>query len=129
MLFDCVKNALNKLSTAKSIAISCRQLNVGIIGSPFSGGQRTDGTELAPKYFRKSGLKGHIEKLGHKVTDYGDLNFQFDKSHASDEWSDLKMNYGKDVFGMAQKLSSQVQQVLKSEQICINLGGDHSLGK
>lgn len=106
-----------------------RHLNVGLVGSPFSGGQRTDGTELAPRYFRKFGLKGHIERLGHKVTDYGDIDFQFDKSRPSAEWSDLKMNYSKDVFRAATVLSAAVQQVLKAEQICVNLGGDHSLGK
>jgi arginase family enzyme len=127
MLTLCLKNALHRIN---SISVrSARHLNVGIVGSPFSGGQRTDGTELAPKYFRKSGLKGHIERLGHKVTDYGDVDFGFNKSLPSAEWSDLKMNYSRDVFSATLKLSAQVQQVLKAEQVCVNLGGDHSVGR
>ena len=120
----CVRQVA-KASTNQSV----RQLTVGLVGAPFSGGQRTDGTELAPRYFRNSGLKKEIERLGHRVTDYGDLSFQFDKGKPSADWSDLKMNYCKDVFDACLKLSKKVQNVLNNQDICVNLGGDHCLGK
>lgn len=66
-----------------------------------------------------------MQRLGWSVSDYGDLQFDRDEAASS---SDHRAKNLTCVANAADKLSTQVEKVLRDGLLPITLGGDHSLG-
>ncbi|KAK2580476.1 hypothetical protein KPH14_006216 [Odynerus spinipes] len=96
---------------------------VGIIGVPFEKGQPKEGVALGPKVIREAGLIKELEVLGLDVLDYGDIKYVPEGRCDVNNMSHLG-----DVAACTNRLSEQVQQVLKDGRRVLTLGGDHSLG-
>ncbi|CAN0398937.1 arginase, hepatic-like [Lampetra fluviatilis] len=100
------------------------QSSVGIIGVPFSKGQKRGGVEHAPMLLRKAGLVEKIEEMGYNVADLGDLSF----GEVKDDTPFQKHVPFPRTVGMAcQGLAQAVRQVVCDGRTCITIGGDHSL--
>ncbi|XP_051867290.1 arginase, hepatic-like [Pristis pectinata] len=96
---------------------------LGILGAPLSRGQGKKGVEVAPAALRKSGLVKALRIGGCDVKDYGDLKFEDEPE--DQPFGTVKMP--RTVGRANEKLSQAVNKVKASGQICLTLGGDHSL--
>ncbi|XP_069773185.1 arginase-2, mitochondrial [Narcine bancroftii] len=98
--------------------------SVGIIGAPFSYGQKRRGVEGGPQAIRDAGLTDRLAFLGWKLHDYGDLNFTI----VSKDTPYKNVHHPRTVGLANQSLSEAVSQALGDGHISLMLGGDHSLG-
>lgn len=101
---------------------------VGIVGVPFSKGQRRSGVSHGPKAIRNAGLisevKGYNENVD--IKDYGDVTESAEViDHAKKNIKNMP-NYN-EFIDVSYQLSEKVQQVLKDGRLCMTLGGDHSI--
>ncbi|XP_058875409.1 arginase-1-like isoform X1 [Acipenser ruthenus] len=97
--------------------------SVGIIGAPFSRGQRKDGVEKGPDYIRTAGLIEKLQAQGCQVKDYG--NLKLDDVPNDEPFGKVRMPK---TVGLAnQRLADAVHTVKKEGRACVVLGGDHSL--
>ncbi|ESP01024.1 hypothetical protein LOTGIDRAFT_207734 [Lottia gigantea] len=96
---------------------------VGVLGVPLSKGQPRDGTENGPKALRNAGIIKVLEDLGNQVIDHGDLQFE---TIENDNPKD-KIKNPKTVGAANKKISDAVYSIVKSEQLCLTMGGDHSM--
>ncbi|CAK6983012.1 arginase-1 [Scomber scombrus] len=97
--------------------------SAGIIGAPFSKGQRRGGVEKGPDLIRAAGLREKLQAQGCAVKDYGNLTFE---EVASDEPVG-RVKCPRAVGSANQRLSEAVQAVKKDGHTSVMLGGDHSL--
>lgn len=100
-----------------------RAQKLGLIGVPFRKGQGRQGVELGPKALRDCGLITSLQNLGHEVHDYGDLEFE----DFQDDPKLHNINNLKSVSEAGKKICSSVKKVVDAGEVCITLGGDHSL--
>ncbi len=102
--------------------------HIGIIGVPFSGGQRKQGVGNGPKALRKGGLIKDLQAISptFNIKDYGDIDYKIEADSAWNRSVD-NMNKLEHVSFCCKALSEKVQQILKDGRTCISLGGDHSI--
>jgi len=104
--------------------------DVALIGVPFSGGQRKDGVQLGPKTLRDAGIVEMIEKLGRKVTDYGDVTipeFSSQSPELTDHGNGYKLQNTHVCGVVSQWVADAVEKGAREDKICVTLGGDHSI--
>lgn len=119
-----------------------QQLNqkIGLVGSCFDKGQPKDGVQYGPKAFRENGLTQKFDDLHVDYKDYGDLSVK-DVLDSQSDYTDAnppaklpeklinsKLKNVQLVAGFSKLLSEKVHQCLNDDRICLNIGGDHSLG-
>lgn len=102
---------------------------VGLITAPFSGGQPKAGVEHGPRALRKAGLVECIEALGRKVHDYGDVSigkYSCDEPELTNfEGYTLK---NANICGqVSERIAEKVEEAVSNDQICVTVGGDHSI--
>ena len=51
-----------------------KRRNIGIVGCPLDLGAGRRGVDMGPSAIRIAGLQRHLEQLGHRVEDYGDID-------------------------------------------------------
>ncbi|XP_058792605.1 arginase, hepatic isoform X2 [Phymastichus coffea] len=95
---------------------------VGIVGVPFEKGQKKGGVAQAPDTIRAAGLINELKLLGLDVKDYG--NVKYDVSDVNVD----NMSHLGHVAGCTQKLSEEVQRILRDGRNALTIGGDHSIG-
>ncbi|XP_073671963.1 arginase-1 [Paramisgurnus dabryanus] len=96
---------------------------VGIIGAPFSKGQRRDGVQRGADLIRAAGLVQKLKVQGCIVKDYGNLTFE---DIPNDEpFGTVKMP--RSVGRANELLAGAVHKVKSDGNTCVMLGGDHSL--
>lgn len=102
--------------------------NIGIIGVPFSDGQKKQGVGHGPKYLREGGLIKDMQSISESlnIKDYGDIEY---KIETDSTWHRTVENMDKldQVSFCCKALSQKVQEILKDGRTCISLGGDHSI--
>lgn len=112
----------------------CRQSrrhlrDVSLVGVPFSGGQPRSGVEHGPKALRDAGLVDRIEALGRHVKDFGDI--KVDKYSSENPEVEIYKGYPIKNSRICGKVSRQVANIVekgsKSGDICVTVGGDHSI--
>ena len=97
---------------------------VGVWGACFDQGQPHPGVGSAPGLLRRAGLLETLKKLGTRVQDHGDI--ARDRSDAgSVSTVGLRM---KEAGEFAKRVQTKVQHILEEDQVCVTLGGDHSIG-
>ncbi|XP_051866191.1 arginase-2, mitochondrial [Pristis pectinata] len=98
--------------------------SLGIIGAPFSYGQKRRGVEGGPQAIRDAGLIGRLTSLGWKLQDYGDLNF----TTVPNDTPYKNIHHPRTVGLANQSLTEAVNRAVGDGHISVMLGGDHSLG-
>lgn len=107
-------------------SISFGNKKVGLVGAPFSDGQPRQGTELGPEAMRKNGLVDILNQNKFKVNDYGDLKFTNTATRSKIVHPKIKnLN---SFLSAAKTLSDKVHQVTNENDVCLTIGGDHSMG-
>ncbi|KAL3875004.1 hypothetical protein ACJMK2_037954 [Sinanodonta woodiana] len=97
--------------------------SIGVIGIPFSKGQPRTGTEFGPKVLRLGGIVNKLQSLGCHVEDHGDVEVIQVENDDPEE----KAKNPRSVGQTSKLIADKVEQELRSEDICIALGGDHSM--
>ncbi|CAG9858698.1 unnamed protein product [Phyllotreta striolata] len=99
---------------------------VGILGVPFGKGGEITGAHNGPDSIRKAGLIDRLAGIGDdlEVKDYG--NLEYDVIQGIDTTVPNMKNYH-DIISCNQVLSQKVESILKEGQVCLALGGDHSI--
>lgn len=110
----------------RGLATAIDACKIGIIGVPFSKGQRRNGVHLGPKAIREAGLIQQIQEFNQNVDikDYGDVP-EVDVEVAA---VPKNMHQYKTVMGTMRNLSHRVSEILNDARLCITLGGDHTTG-
>ncbi|KAK2141362.1 hypothetical protein LSH36_1111g01009 [Paralvinella palmiformis] len=104
--------------------MSLYEKSIGVVGIPFDKGQPCKGVNLGPEVLRRAGAVKIIEQLGYDVKDYGDIRLEDIPNDTSAYGVKLPRTIGADM----RRLSETVSQVVGNGAICLNLGGDHTLG-
>lgn len=97
--------------------------NLGVVGLPFAKGQRKGGVEKGPDDLREFGTLKNLCKYGWHVTDYGNIAFEIPETCppiGNVRRSNTVGNATRDV-------ADAVERSLQENDVCLNLGGDHSL--
>ncbi len=97
---------------------------VSILGVPLGFGAGIEGVELGPRAMRVAHLKKRIQGLGYDVKDLGNMTIP-EPDYVADE--DDNPKYLPEMFSACEKISGEVYTILKTEQIPVILGGDHSI--
>ncbi len=103
--------------------------SVGIIGIPLGYGAGKVGSELGTSAlrltrFRENRLSDHLEMLGYKVVDHGDVEIEVPVRSAE---PDENPKFLEEFYRSCCAIESSLRTILGNEQIPVILGGDHSI--
>lgn len=102
---------------------------IGIIGIPLGYAAGETGSELGATAIRLAKLHGlpligHIESLGYKVTDYGDVEV-IKPDYIAEENENPK--YLNEFLASCKNMSEAVKKILENGEMPVIIGGDHSI--
>jgi arginase len=98
--------------------------NIEIIGVPVDLGAGRRGVDMGPSAIRIADLELQLEKLGHKVTDSGDLDVMIPETQKVGEG---KLRYKTPILATCTELCQKVEEALDKGRTPLVLGGDHSI--
>ncbi|HET9951251.1 MAG TPA: arginase [Candidatus Eisenbacteria bacterium] len=101
------------------------QRQIEIIGCPVDLGAGRRGVDMGPSAIRVADLERHLERLGHKVVDHGDIDVMIPETL---EAGPSTIRYKPAILHACDELRSQVERSLSEGRTPIVLGGDHSIG-
>jgi len=121
----CVRRSIttSESSTAPQALKLAERGTVGIIGLPFNKGQPKGGVEGGPALIRQQGLTGQLQQLGFHVKDYGDMTF----TSVPNDRIGAGVKNPRTIGNAMHQISDMVKGVVEGEEVCITLGGDHSI--
>ncbi|XP_075157136.1 arginase [Haematobia irritans] len=123
------KSAIRYLSSTTSTTSGLRN-KLGILGVPFSKGQRKAGVERAPDLLREHGLITKLQQSSGGnllISDYGNLDYKLiDDSQTPAQYKNMK-NYGS-FMNCNRALIEKIPQILQEQDQFLCLGGDHAIG-
>ncbi len=102
---------------------------IGMIGVPLGYAAGETGSELGATAIRLAKLHGlplaeHIENLGYKVTDHGDVEI-IKPDYIAEENENPK--YLKEYLASCKNMSEAVKNILENGEMPVIIGGDHSI--
>ncbi len=97
---------------------------VSVLGVPLSYGQSLAGVHLGPAAIRVAGLIERIATLGYRVNDRGDLPIEKPRSRPK---ADDKAKYLAEIHEACERLATQTESMVESDELPITIGGDHSI--
>jgi len=97
---------------------------IGIVGCPLDLGAGRRGVDMGPSAIRIAGLECHLEQIGHKVEDYGDIDVMIAETQ---QVGSAKARYKAPILAANRALMKRVEQVLTDGRTPLVLGGDHSI--
>ncbi len=102
---------------------------VGIVGIPLGYGAGVKGSELGATAlrlldFRENSLIGHIEELGFKVKDYGDVEIIKPDYSAKQRENPKYLN---EMLASCENMAKVIKDILQEDTFPVILGGDHSI--
>ncbi|MCB0726456.1 MAG: arginase [Ignavibacteriae bacterium] len=102
-----------------------RKLNkkIGLIGFPMDLGADRRGVDMGPSAIRYSNLEEKLEKLGYKVTDFGDIDVQISETQTI---KDSKLKYLPEITKTSKILADKVESLLNKNYFPLIIGGDHA---
>ena len=101
-----------------------RRRSIGVIGVPLDLGAGRRGVDMGPSAIRIAGVERKLEQIGHKVTDYGDIDVMIAETQ---KVGSEKLRYKKPIVEACRDLMKRVGQVLDDGRMPLVLGGDHSI--
>ncbi len=101
-----------------------RKRNIGVIGVPLDLGAGRRGVDMGPSAIRIADLEKRLEGLGHKVTDYGDIDVMIAETQKVGSDS---LRYKGPILKANLDLMQKVDEVLEHGRMPLVLGGDHSI--
>ncbi|OXA51194.1 Arginase-1 [Folsomia candida] len=106
-----------------------RNLNIGVQGAGYGGGQPKSGLIHGPELIRGSGfIQFLVDEVGHDIKDYGDLTFDEtrDKSPTIVEGCVPLNNVGS-ISRANFQIYESTRKILSDNRVPLTLGGDHSI--
>lgn len=104
--------------------------NVSIIGLPLNGGQKINGCDKTPEFYRKDDHFSRIRKIGWNVKDCGNLDFKRHWVRLLKKKTDpknVRINDCHQVGFFSQIIADKVCSEIKEGGFVLNVGGDHSI--
>jgi len=98
--------------------------SIEIIGVPVDLGAGRRGVDMGPSAIRIADLEAQLERLGHKVTDAGDLDVMIPETQKVGAG---KLRYKTPVLAASEELRKMVEKSLAEGRLPLVLGGDHSI--
>jgi arginase len=98
--------------------------NIGVVGAPMDLGAGRRGVDMGPSAIRIAGLEQRLEMLGHRVTDYGDIDVMIAETQ---KVGANHLRYKKPILEANRELMKRVGKVLDDGRMPLVLGGDHSI--
>lgn len=96
----------------------------GIIGVPFDKGQKRHGVSQGPTVLRELGLIERLLEKGCNITDHGDIHYSIVERNEEVP----NMHHLEHIAACHKELSQKVVDVMNLQQMCLTIGGDHSIG-
>lgn len=102
-----------------------RKLNkkIGLIGFPMDLGADRRGVDMGPSAIRYSNLEHKLERLGYKVTDFGDIDIEISETQTI---KNSKLKYLPEITKTSKLLSDKVESLLNKNYFPLIIGGDHA---
>ena len=97
---------------------------IEIIGAPLDLGQGRRGVDMGPSAIRIADLEPRLEALGHKVTDFGDIDVMIPETL---EVGATTLRYKRAILAACDTLRKEVERSLSEGRMPVVLGGDHSI--
>jgi len=104
--------------------MNAKTRQIEIIGAPVDLGQGRRGVDMGPSAIRIADLEPHLEALGHKVRDFGDIDVMIPETL---EVGATTLRYKRAILSACDTLRKEVERSLSEERMPIVLGGDHSI--
>ncbi len=103
---------------------------VGMLGVPLGFGAGEIGSDMGPAALRSAHIRGkilseHIEELGFKFNDYGDVEIIKPEKPAQESENP---KYLKEILASSQNMAKDVKKILENDDFPVIIGGDHSIG-
>lgn len=99
-------------------------MDVRIIGAPVDLGQQRRGVDMGPSAIRAAGLNSALVRLGHKVTDAGNI---FSPEKETRRPKNERALYETEVIQACENLAKKVEGAVGRDRLPVVLGGDHSI--
>jgi len=99
------------------------QPNLALIGASWGHGQKHTGVANGPDFLRQGGLVRSLIDLGYNIQDYGNIQTELIEDDVTVNNVRLPRT-GSEQF---KKISKHVEKALKSDAVCLTIGGDHSI--
>ena len=98
--------------------------SLSILGVPLGYGASMAGVDIGPAALRVARITQRIARLGYSVHDLGDMRLERPQSLPED---DEKLKYVREISNACEQLATEVEEILKANQLPLILGGDHSI--
>ena len=95
-----------------------------ILGIPVDRGAGGGGDDMAPSPIRTPDLEPRLESLGHKVSDFGDIDVVIPETQKVGAG---KLRYKAPILAACDSLRREVERSLGEGKLPLVLGGDHSI--
>src|SRR5215831_448063 len=105
-------------------SMASKKRNIEIIGIPVDLGAGRRGVDMGPSAIRIADLEPRLEGLGHKVSDYGDIDVVIPETQKVGAG---KLRYKAPILAACDELRKQVERSLGEGRMPLVLGGDHSI--
>lgn len=79
---------------------------------------------MGPSAIRYAGLNDDLLKLGHRVTDWGNLPVPVPESR---DTKNPRLKYSQEIVGVARSLAQKVEEMVLGSSFPVILGGDHAV--
>jgi arginase len=104
--------------------MAVKKRNIEIIGIPVDLGAGRRGVDMGPSAIRIADLEARLETLGHRVTDFGDIDVVIPETQKVGAG---KLRYKTPILAACESLRGQVERSLGEGRMPLVLGGDHSI--
>jgi arginase len=98
--------------------------HIEIIGVPVDLGAGRRGVDMGPSAIRIADLERRLESLGHKVTDFGDIDVMIPETQ---EVGQSTLRFKPAILAACDALRAEVERSLSKGRLPLVLGGDHSI--
>ncbi|CAH1117718.1 unnamed protein product [Phaedon cochleariae] len=106
------------------------ETRIGVLGVPFEEGQPKVGVANGPDAIRKAGLIEQLTTIHEKVDlkDYGNIKYEIMADLVDEIQQNIPNMKGyAHVASCNQKLSKEVERIIRDGRVCLTLGGDHAI--
>jgi arginase len=101
-----------------------RPRQIEIIGAPVDLGAGRRGVDMGPSAIRIADLERRLERLGHRVLDFGDIDVMIPETQ---EIGSVTLRYKPAILAACDALRQEVERSLAAGRMPLVLGGDHSI--